>query len=668
MPPPRCRALLPILMAAYVEWNWFQAGVQAQQAVGDEDNPCYLDAELGCAAEGKSCGRISDLCGGTIDCGVCGDPCDESDPTRACQTCEDNVCTCLPATCEVLDAQCGVAFDFCGDTLPCAAPCFDDPWWATAGGASCAVFALNPDWDCGADYAVSSGGVYASEACPVTCRTGCYDYMIDYANVQPDDGRCGAGQYCEGPRAEQYVGNTTHGSLQTHLVGSSRCVVCDDGFMPFSDQLSCVQCPSGSAGVGGICVPCVAYRSKWMETLTPNAARTGCECTGNPGFCAATWCGTTPDGCGGTIECGGCENLVGGVFGYACNHTASECECVPDTCEILNATCGDAVPDGCGGFIECGACEDKNGWGSNYSCSDATGASVPHLQQPNLTAASHQCACVPERAEDLCPRVNTTCGTLPDGCGGLVECLGCGGLGEIPCEVSAALRSSGRGVGGGSWGEATPVTWDLNVSMESGDRETWTYGCDPHQNCSLVGMVLCGGDCVPAMATASWNSCDDEQDCAALGMVLCDGSCVPALALPGRDLWSDCENNAFSIVTRDSSLNCSGLGMVLKDNTCVPAHRWPGFADRCEIGTQCLGTADFKFETAEDDYSQGCRCVDSHICECEPRNCSNADPTWKTSCGIVSDGCGGLLDCGECSIDHVCVPFDVKYAINNVCE
>ena len=62
MPPPR--GLLALLLALWVEWRYQQLGpfgVCAQRAVDEDDNPCYLEAELGCAAEGKSCGRISDL-------------------------------------------------------------------------------------------------------------------------------------------------------------------------------------------------------------------------------------------------------------------------------------------------------------------------------------------------------------------------------------------------------------------------------------------------------------------------------------------------------------------------------------------------------------------------------------------------------------------------------
>ena len=364
MAPSRLRSALPLALGLLGEWR-YRAWAQQTQAVGPDDNPCYLDAELGCAAERKNCGLISDLCDGQIDCGNCTDPCDPEAPVPGCRTCEENVCTCHPTNCIVVDAHCGTIPDSCGGALPCGRPCVDDPDWLTSGGASCETFAManaaGLEWDCAAPYALSDAGVPATEACPVTCGTGCSVFMIDYDNPDPSDGRCGAGDYCNGSRSEYRVGNATHWSMEMLLDGSARCMTCPDGFEPDPQQHGCVPCPPGSAGVGGICTPCLSLRSKWMETLTPNAARTACECTPNPpDNCSATNCGTTPDGCGGTIECGGCETLVGSVFGFACNHTLSECECVPDTCEVMNATCGAAVADGCGGWVDCSECEEKN--------------------------------------------------------------------------------------------------------------------------------------------------------------------------------------------------------------------------------------------------------------------------------------------------------------------
>jgi hypothetical protein len=63
-------------------------------------------------------------------------------------------------------------------------------------------------------------------------------------------------------------------------------------------------------------------------------------------------CGTIPDGCGGTINCGGCSlpqfcggsgwpNICGG--------------CMPTTCAAQGKNCG-TISDGCGGKLTCGSC------------------------------------------------------------------------------------------------------------------------------------------------------------------------------------------------------------------------------------------------------------------------------------------------------------------------
>jgi peptidoglycan/xylan/chitin deacetylase (PgdA/CDA1 family) len=65
-----------------------------------------------CAAQGKTCGNISDGCGATLSCGSC--------PTG--QTCSsNNVCqnACTPTTCAAQGKTCGNISDGCGATLSC---------------------------------------------------------------------------------------------------------------------------------------------------------------------------------------------------------------------------------------------------------------------------------------------------------------------------------------------------------------------------------------------------------------------------------------------------------------------------------------------------------------------------------------------------------------------
>ena len=69
-----------------------------------------------CAAQGATCGTISDGCGGTLNCGTC----------PAGQTCGGggvaNVCgACVPKTCAQQGFNCGAATDGCGNIINCGA-------------------------------------------------------------------------------------------------------------------------------------------------------------------------------------------------------------------------------------------------------------------------------------------------------------------------------------------------------------------------------------------------------------------------------------------------------------------------------------------------------------------------------------------------------------------
>ena len=70
-----------------------------------------------------------------------------------------------------------------------------------------------------------------------------------------------------------------------------------------------------------------------------------------PATCAAQGykCGTAPDGCGGTLDCGSCP------VGKQCAPTQGCVSCTRETCSGLGFNCGTAS-DGCGGTLSCGKC------------------------------------------------------------------------------------------------------------------------------------------------------------------------------------------------------------------------------------------------------------------------------------------------------------------------
>ena len=63
-------------------------------------------------------------------------------------------------------------------------------------------------------------------------------------------------------------------------------------------------------------------------------------------------CGAIPDGCGRSLYCGVCPEMIcGGGGKNQCGFNS----CTPQTCAEVGATCGIAS-DGCSQVIDCGSC------------------------------------------------------------------------------------------------------------------------------------------------------------------------------------------------------------------------------------------------------------------------------------------------------------------------
>jgi MYXO-CTERM domain-containing protein len=109
-------------------------------------------------------------------------------------------------------------------------------------------------------------------------------------------------------------------------------------------------------------------------------------------------CGSVPDGCGGTLNCGTCASPLtcgGGGTPNVCGG------CTPLTACPAGDNCG-TVSDGCGGMLSCGTCT------SPQTCGGGGTANV--------------CGCTPLA---VCP-AGDDCGTLSNGCGGMLFCGNCG--------------------------------------------------------------------------------------------------------------------------------------------------------------------------------------------------------------------------------------------------
>lgn len=108
-------------------------------------------------------------------------------------------------------------------------------------------------------------------------------------------------------------------------------------------------------------------------------------------------CGSISDGCGGTLDCGGCAE------GYECGgekmHTCVF-QCEPLSCKEKFADCGE-VDDGCGKKISCGKCKSGETCGGDGIANEC-GKGI----------------CYPT----TCRERDLANGRFSDGCGGVIDC------------------------------------------------------------------------------------------------------------------------------------------------------------------------------------------------------------------------------------------------------
>ena len=162
------------------------------------------------------------------------------------------------------------------------------------------------------------------------------------------------------------------------------------------------ECGEIDDGCGGT-LECGTCENGECGLMEPNVC--GCDPWSEDEFCTETGaeCGvkTALDNCGvqRTVSCGGCD---GGV----CEND-NTCSCMPEDEQVLcndnGLQCGGATVQGpCGERqVECGTCDQ---FPASACQSDNT------------------CACEPK----TCSEVAGTCGVFPDGCGGTVNCTsGC---------------------------------------------------------------------------------------------------------------------------------------------------------------------------------------------------------------------------------------------------
>jgi hypothetical protein len=440
--------------------------------------------------------------------------------------------------------------------------------------------------------------------------------------------------------------------------------------------INCGNCPAGQScggggapGVcGGGCLPrtcaqlgysCGQQGDGCGGVLNCGTCPTGQSCGGGgtPGICGGGClpktcgqlgysCGQQGDGCGGVINCGTCptgQSCGGGGTPGVCGGG-----CVPVSCAQLGYNCGQQG-DGCGGVLDCGTCTPPASCGGGGTPGVCGGGCAPRT----------------------CTQQGYNCGQQGDGCGNVISCGTC----------TPPQSCGGGGVAGVCGGGCTPRTC-AQLGFNCGQQGDGCGGvvscgtCPTGQSCGGGGVAgVCGGGCTPRTCAQLGYNCGQEGD--GCGNVISCGTCTPPQSCGGGGVAGVCGGGCTPKTCAQQNIGCGpagdGCGNVLNCGTCTPPQSCGGGGVAGQCGVSDLAVICPKLTCAQQNIAcgpagDGCGgllqcgdCTPPQTCGgggvsgqcgggCTPRTCAQAN----ANCGLVGDGCGGTIDCGSCSPPDTC--------------
>jgi hypothetical protein len=369
--------------------------------------------------------------------------------------------------------------------------------------------------------------------------------------------------------------------------------------------------------------------------------------------CADKQCGVEGDGCGGTIDCGTCDDgeACGLVTAYQCapipGGSPTECAARIESCAEVGATCG-IIGNGCGGTINCdaesGGCED------GFLCGNDP-------EQP-FTCAAYD-ACEPIDAETAC---QGTCGVVGDGCGG-----------SYTCEVEGFGCTGADTCGGGGvafeCGQGDDYSCDPDIDTVACAGKTCGFagdGCGTAIDCSSLPGNGCGSNeqCKNGQCEAIIPGCTVTPKVTACGAKECgvvgDG-CGGTYSCGSNDGGCPNGENCGELV----AYQCDAPPQDPDDPGCVGRSR----AEAC-AGKECGIAYDGCGTDPENTYNCGSNngaCTGGESCgavaayQCDPLPTPTCVPNGKTcesegwACGTFVDNCGNLDTCDTCPSTQTCM-------------
>jgi hypothetical protein len=247
---------------------------------------------------------------------------------------------------------------------------------------------------------------------------------------------------------------------------------------------------------------------------------------------------------------------------------------------------------------------------------DAATVTDSRPNAPDLSIATDGGACTPSVTCD--PPNGRYCGTIGNGCFGMIDCGTCPG--DQVCDNNVC-------VGGASCVALTCQTTTGNYcgTVGNGCGKAMDCGvCDSSLVCA-TGVCVPGAGCKPLTCTTATG-----RYCGTIG----DGC-------GGTLTCGDCPAGS----------TCGGAGVA---NTCAPTNCTAGTCMAAGGARYCDSIGDGCGRTLDCGACTGGQVCTSNVCRtagCVPLTCNAGVSRY---CGVIGDGCGGSLDCGTCAAPTTC--------------